>query len=382
MAYKSPLRKQLPTFEADYGKRQYETPVDAPESSLGNSMQSFTSLGSLSNDSDNSDTYVNPARAARQEGRQERREARQNARAARITNRNVERLKKTNERIKAMSDSPAKFFGGIAAATLGRKASSGGGFDRAKYERLAQRGGGFGNLAQQVLDQNPVADPTTASQAQQAAANASILPEASINDGVDPILAGAGVAPSGTTDPGNPFQGKTFKIEPASPTTMKENETTYDPPTPANMMGNAKPIFNSAVQASAEAIYGTPEQRQMSMPGAPMFLKDVPEGDKGAGLRKLPNSVVEKMGYDAATKMVSPLNDNHFGDKKMLKTLTKKKTKPYTKEQTQPVPYTKKQLEARNATIKQAYGVTLDGKRVDLGNITSTEISPKEFKQR
>ena len=117
-----------------------------------------------------------------------------------------------------------------------------------------------------------------------------------------------------------------------------EPQMTFQPPMPANQMGMAKPVFNPAVQASAEAIYGTPEQRQMSMPGAPMFLKDVPEGDKGAGLRKLPNSVVEKMGYDAATKMVSPLGMHHQykapeldpyfrnpgGNTNMTKTLTKK----------------------------------------------------------
>ncbi|NND23672.1 MAG: hypothetical protein HKN86_03160 [Acidimicrobiia bacterium] len=39
-------------------------------------------------------------------------------------------------------------------------------------------------------------------------------------------------------------------------------------------MGTAKPLFNPQVQASAEYIYGTPEQRQMSVPGAPMFFKD------------------------------------------------------------------------------------------------------------
>ena len=159
MAYKSPLRKELPAFETDYGKRQYETPIDIPQSDLGNSMQSFTSLGSLSSDSDNSDAYVNPARAARQAGRQERREARQNARAARITSRNVERLEKTNERIKAMSDSPNNF--------------------------------------------------------------------------VDPTMASVGVEP----------------------------QMTYQPPMPANQMGIAKPIFNPAVQASAEAIYGTPDAK-------------------------------------------------------------------------------------------------------------------------
>ena len=88
-------------------------------------------------------------------------------------------------------------------------------------------------------------------------------------------------------------------------------EVTPQPPMPSNQMGTAKPIFNQTTQDVANQVYGTTLQRQMSMPGAPMFLKDVPEGDKGAGLRKLPNNVVEKMGYDSATKMVSPLNDNH-----------------------------------------------------------------------
>jgi len=88
-------------------------------------------------------------------------------------------------------------------------------------------------------------------------------------------------------------------------------EMTMQPPMPANQMGTAKPVFNPQVQASAEAIYGTPEQRQMSMPQPPMFMKDIPEGNKGAGLRALPDSIVEQMGYDSATKMVSPLGLHH-----------------------------------------------------------------------
>ena len=107
-------------------------------------------------------------------------------------------------------------------------------------------------------------------------------------------------------------------VDPTMTSVGIEPQMTYQPPMPANQMGTAKPMFNPAVQASAEAIYGTPEQRQMSMPGAPVFLKDVPEGDKGAGLRKLPNSVVEQMGYDSATKMVSPLNQDGPGLKKAL----------------------------------------------------------------
>ena len=37
-------------------------------------------------------------------------------------------------------------------------------------------------------------------------------------------------------------------------------------------------------------------------------MKTIPEGDEGKGLRSLPNNVVEKMGYDSATKMLSPLD--------------------------------------------------------------------------
>lgn len=102
-------------------------------------------------------------------------------------------------------------------------------------------------------------------------------------------------------------------------------EMTMQPPMPANQMGTAKPMFNPQVQGMAQTIYGTPEQRQMSMGAqAPVFMKDIPEGSDGAGLRALDDSVVENMGYDSATKMVSPLNQEVPGDKKMLKTLTDK----------------------------------------------------------
>ena len=210
--------------------------------------------------------------------------------------------------------SPATFMGGIAGVAA-RGLSVGANFDRAKYERLAQAGGVFGRLGQQVLDQNPVA-PTAPT----------------VDMSGDPSLAAAGITGDGDMDQANPFEGKTFQI------------------TPANMMGNAKPTFSAPVQASAEAIYGSPMQRQMSMPKS------------------------------GSVTQMSPLNDNHPGDKKMLKTLTEKKLEPYTKEQ----------LEARNKTIKnaenettmRAFGITKDGKKVNLGTITSTEIPQKDFKQR
>ena len=102
-------------------------------------------------------------------------------------------------------------------------------------------------------------------------------------------------------------------------------EMTPQPPMPANQMGTAKPVFNQTAQNVGNQVYGTPFQRQMSMPQPPMFMKDIPEGNEGAGLRALDDSVVEQMGYDSATKMMSPLDSHHPGDKKMLKTLTKKR---------------------------------------------------------
>lgn len=52
-------------------------------------------------------------------------------------------------------------------------------------------------------------------------------------------------------------------------------EMTMQPPVPANQMGVAKPVFDPQVQGMAQTIYGTPEQRQMSMgQQAPVFMKD------------------------------------------------------------------------------------------------------------
>ena len=130
------------------------------------------------------------------------------------------------------NDSPNKFLGGIASigAAFGRGAAAGGNFDRAKYERLAQMGGVFGKLGQQVLDQNPVAPA------------APVAPTADIS---------AGAAMSGG-DMQDPFAGKTFSIVES----------------PANMKGNAKPVFNESTSDAAAMMYGSPLERQMSMPKA------------------------------------------------------------------------------------------------------------------
>ena len=82
-------------------------------------------------------------------------------------------------------------------------------------------------------------------------------------------LIGAGTAPTAPVDPvapmaptggdmQDPFAGKTFSIVES----------------PANMKGNAKPVFNKSTSDAAAMMYGTPLERQMSMPKSPLGFKD------------------------------------------------------------------------------------------------------------
>jgi hypothetical protein len=149
--------------------------------------------------------------------------------------------------------SPATFMGGIAGSTLSAglsaSANAGGNFDRAKYERLAQMDGVFGRLGQKVLDQNPVAPP------------APVAPTVDMSAG--------STMGDGTMDQANPFEGKTFQI------------------TPANMMGNAKPVFNEQTQGMAQTAFGSGLERQMSMPnsGSVTQMKSPLEGNAFIGAK-------------------------------------------------------------------------------------------------
>lgn len=135
--------------------------------------------------------------------------------------------------------SPNNFMGGIAGVAA-RGLSTGANFDRAKYESMAQQGGIFGNLAQKVLAQNPVS-----------AGAAPVAPVApTVDMSGDPTLQAAGITSGGAMDQVNPFEGKTFQI------------------TPANMMGNAKPLFSEQTQGMAQTAFGSALERQMSMPNS------------------------------------------------------------------------------------------------------------------
>jgi hypothetical protein len=57
---------------------------------------------------------------------------------------------------------------------------------------------------------------------------------------------------------------------------------TFQPPMPSNQMGVARPVFNPQVQGMAQTIYGTPEQRQMSV-NSGFMVKSPLEGNEFTG---------------------------------------------------------------------------------------------------
>jgi hypothetical protein len=48
----------------------------------------------------------------------------------------------------------------------------------------------------------------------------------------------------------------------------------YQPPMPGNTQGTAKPLFNQGTANAAQQIYGSEEQRQQSVPGAPLYMHE------------------------------------------------------------------------------------------------------------
>jgi hypothetical protein len=162
------------------------------------------------------------------------------------------------------NDSPNKFLGGITAgmAGLGGSQSFMNNFLQSSLARAAQQ----------------VAGP---SQAQQT----SMLGNAgsSIGGGAGTASAApvAPVAPMASTggDMQDPFAGKTFSIVES----------------PANMKGNAKPVFNESTSDAAAKMYGTPLERQMSMPNSGSVTQMSAKQEKAFG----PGSEVYESGNTA-----------------------------------------------------------------------------------
>lgn len=227
----------------------------------------------------------NLKRAARLEGRQKRRVERQTEGAKRIKARQAEKTKRVSERQKEMTKknidpysqgseykklfanmannlgtqgsldtsvdgsnlqtkdgSPNKFMGGIAAAA-------------------GQIGAGNSSIMDGFLENNTAYQMAMKrKQAQQAASAAPITPVAPTAD-----MSGGAAMSGGAMDPTNLFEGKTFQI------------------TPANMMGDAKPVFGEKTQGMAQTAFGSGFERQMSMPNSGSVTQMSAQQEKAFG---------------------------------------------------------------------------------------------------
>lgn len=139
------------------------------------------------------------------------------------------------------NDSPNKFLGALTAGIAGSRGS----------------GGAFGSFLNSALGRAAaqVAGPTQAQQAASGGLAGAIGSSlgGSLLGGNTNLASdlGAAMAPTGG-DMQDPFAGKTFSIVES----------------PANMKGNAKPVFNKSTSDAAAMMYGSPAERQMSMPKA------------------------------------------------------------------------------------------------------------------
>ena len=150
--------------------------------------------------------------------------------------------------------SPATFMGGIAGAAA-RGLSTG-----ANPGIMTQRYGIFGKPAAPTA---PTVDMSAGpTQAQQAAAASVAAGGTMATPDQNPMTGGA-------MNQANPFEGKTFQI------------------TPANMMGNAKPVFGEQTQGMAQTAFGSGFERQMSMPnsGSVTQMKSPLEGNAFIGAK-------------------------------------------------------------------------------------------------
>ena len=88
----------------------------------------------------------------------------------------------------------------------------------------------------------------------------SMAPSAQINQPAQatgaPTTGGVMTGDMNSSSVANPFEGKTFQI------------------TPSNEMGGAAPMFKPGVSNAAAKMYGTPLERQISMPKSPLGFKD------------------------------------------------------------------------------------------------------------
>jgi len=284
MAYKSPFNQDptlkktisnvfgktnLPNFsDKKYGgERLYEQPVKGSDYSVPVSDFSDQIGGALAGSTTSTpkgridrlkarkDATSNEAKKARIQGKIERTKIRQSSRAERIKDKNIEKLQKTKQRQKiknirqdldpnaGMTDYKSEF----KKMEENFIASSGGDSSITPAKMI----GAIAGRLQAALGIDAGGNPT-----RQRSGN--ILKDAGGLIGAGTRAAGAApvdpVAPMAPTsgDMQDPFAGKTFSIVES----------------PTNMKGDAKPVFNESTSDAAAMMYGSPAERQMSMPKA------------------------------------------------------------------------------------------------------------------
>jgi hypothetical protein len=144
--------------------------------------------------------------------------------------------------------SPNKFIGAaaISAATAGRMSSQ-----LNVSDQLQQ---GVDTFGESGLIANSIRI-AQAAKAKQAAQSMGVNDQ--VNIGNSSMIKQNPVMPGGPTDNSNPFGGQKFQITPV--------QMTYETPSPANMQGNAIPLFNESVTNAGNMMFGDVGQRQRSL---------------------------------------------------------------------------------------------------------------------
>ena len=278
MAYKSPLNN-LPVFKTQKFEREYGKPVVAPEVNIPQQRFDFSEVGGASKDKD-STRDINPAKAARRKGRQARKQVNQEARAKRIEKRQD---KKT---VKAMQRQDKKNVKAGIAQDFGKSLPKP---DARKAEKV---------LNEFVEKNRPkISGEILTGFVPSSGGDSSITPKPKITGALgsdlrkkqyddagfkyDDTIKGYNKDGSEIEVPAMRGSGKFGPIAMIDPSTGME--MTMQPPMPANQMGTAKPMFNQTAQNVGNQVYGTPFQRQMSMPQPPMFMSAKQEKAFGPG---------------------------------------------------------------------------------------------------
>ena len=308
MAYKSPFNQDptlkkainnvfgktnLPSFgDKKYGgERIYDQPVKGSDYSVpvsdfsdeigGAPAGSTTSTpkGRIDRLKARKDATSNEAKKARIQGKIDRTKTRQSSRAERIKDKNIKRLQKTKQRQKiknirqgldpnaGMKDYKSEFK--KMEEPFGKKD-----FSIEKSSSLSDVISTTGFVPSSGGDSS-IKPEITKTKTKITGALGSDLRKKQYDDAgfkYDDTIKGYNKDGSEIEVPATRGRGKfapTAMIDP-----LTGMEMTMQPPMLANQMGTAKPMFNQTAQDVGNQVYGTPLQRQMSMPQPPMFFKD------------------------------------------------------------------------------------------------------------